>query len=384
MRFNKIIAFLFVCVITTVLLSGCGQNLTEEEAAALAEEQKRAQYAQEEIDTGTRRLTSENLSDAEVVLKDFVTAIQTNDVAGVAKAISVPNVFAENNLYGWIIANDYEVFFDTPLENIRVRSTKEGSLTELDVWINTDITAEPEKYKVEFTGGQWTIIPPYGIAEDYIFTAPSKNLSCNGVSLEQYAVAADATGYNWTFEIPRFPILEESPIFKIKTNLGEFDGKLFTTPNSNMILACLTDEQKAEFENALEMTLNTAYQMLKSGTDATQMTSVLLSETILQGCFPDNPEEMQRLKSDYQLFNSVSVYEDDIKAGLPQEYVYRLAGEDGIILDTKLSIDTQIGESRKKASFTLQNFGGTWKIVSVNTESEINPFTDFSTYNPAW
>ena len=76
--------------------------------------------------------------------------------------------------------------------------------------------------------------------------------------------------------------------------------------------------------------------------------------------------------------------EDDVQTGWPAAFTYRLAGEDAVIMNVKLCIGTSLGDSRKKATITMQNFDGVWKIVNITTKSGENPFVDFSTYNPAW
>lgn len=384
---KKVFPFVLTFVVAAFAV-GCSSQLSEEEQAKKAEAQKLAAYAEEEKSTGTRRLTSENLSDAEKTLKIFVKGIQENDVSGVANAIGVPNVFTEDNLYVWVVENGYEPILETSFEDIKVRSQKEGATTLLDVWIDGDIGKEPSKYQVDFISGKWVIVPPAGIAEKYTFIAPSKNLWCNGVSLEEYAISTDDMGYEWTFEIPRFPVLQDSPKFTIKTNLGEFPAKLFQTQNGNqngnMVLASFSDEDKRKFEQVLTQTMNTAFQMLQSGASKTEMTSVIVSENILMDCFPQDAAAAAEYSENLKLVQNVSIYEDDIQTGFPQEYVYRLAGNDGIILNAKISTNTALGESRRKAAFTLQNFSGTWKIVDISGKNNLNPFVDFGTYNPAW
>ncbi len=377
---EKKIAAMLALVLAAMALTGCGVGMTDEEKAAKEEANRLAAMEKEEAATGVRRLNSVNLEDCEIVLRDFVAGLQEDDPQKVANAIGAPNVFADS-LYGWILKNGYESLKDTPLEDIKVATERTGAEAVLNVMIATDDPEAGIEYRAVYEGGKWVLKPPSGVEVNFEFIAPTKHISCHGKSLAKYAVSTTMDG-SWLFVIPYMPAVEESAAYSIESNLGTFEGKLFRLQKKNILLACFDEEQKDEFAGYATAAFNNIFGMLKAGADKNEVAAVLLSESTINGCFPSTG--LEDLKEKWQTVTRVAMKEDDIQNGYPNEYTYRLAGEDSIILNVKLQISTSVGDSRKRAAITMQNIGGVWKVVDVTTKDNVNPFTSFEAYNPAW
>lgn len=380
---KKIFAVTAMALALSCAMAGCGNSMTEEEKAALAESQALAAAASEERETGLKRLTSVNLMDAEVSLYNFVSGIQNEDAQLIADAVGSPNIFPEGYLYTWILANEYDTLKDTALNDIRVSMSKSGSNATLDVYINSDEVTDT--YAAVYENGAWILVPNNGVEKDFEFTAATKRVSYGDIDFSDYAISYDDSIYTWTFSMPHMLVLEDSPEYTIQSNLGTFTGKMYSTKSGNVILASMTDAQKDEFEGYAESAFTTVFENLKNGASKDDMTRILLSEKIISECYKNrSDEEAASYAEKLTTVNSVTMSEDDIQTGQPAAYTYRLAGEDAVILNVKLCINTSLGDSRKKATVTMQNFDGVWKIVNVTTKSGENPFVDFSTYNPAW
>lgn len=378
---KRILALMLAVMFSIACFSGCGHAPTEEELQA----QKLAEMEAEEASTGRKRMTSVNLEDCEIVLREFVEGIQADDTEKVAGAVGSPNVFGESDLYGWALANGYEGLQKTPLEDIQVRTEKNGAIAKLFVYIGVTEDEMAVEYSSVYEGGRWILVPPQGVAAEFTFTAPTKHVSCGETDLTQYAKSAGENSYTWTFVIPRMIELENPSDFLIKSNLGEFSGKMFNTIRDGyMLLVDLTDEQKTEFEGYATAAFQNVFELLQSGASTTEVSQLLLAEETLRACFPTGDAAKEEYAEKLKTVTGVSMNADDAKDGYPAEYTYRLAGEDGIIMDTKLLITTSVGECRKKATVTMQNYGGVWKIVKVVCTDNSNPFVDFEAYDPAW
>ena len=380
---RRTIAAVAALIMATSCLAGCG--MSEEEKAAKAEQDAKAAALQEEKDTGMKRLTSENLADAELVLQSFVNGIKDDDPEAVADAVGAPNIFLDNYLYSWTLSNNYENLKDTDLNDIKVKTEKQGNSVNMEVLVNTDDEKNADTYTASYEGGKWILMPPSGVAQDYQFSAPTKQVICNDISFADYVVAAGDNSYSWTYSVPHMLLLEDSPVYTIKSNLGTFEAKMYAADKGNIILANMSSDQKKEFENYATEAINSVFDMLKQGASADEVSRILLSEKIIDACYNQkNDEEKAAYAEKLNTVSSVSMSEDDVQTGWPAAYTYRLAGEDAVIMNVKLCIGTSLGDSRKKAAITMQNFDGVWKIVNITTKSGENPFVDFSTYNPAW
>lgn len=380
---RRTIAAVAALIMATSCLAGCG--MSEEEKAAKAEQDAKAAALQEEKDTGMKRLTSENLADAELVLQSFVNGIKDDDPEAVADAVGAPNIFPDNYLYSWTLSNNYENLKDTDLNDIKVKTEKQGNSVNMEVLVNTDDEKNADTYTASYEGGKWILMPPSGVAQDYQFSAPTKQVICNDISFADYVVAAGDNSYSWTYSVPHMLLLEDSPVYTIKSNLGTFEAKMYAADKGNIILANMSSDQKKEFENYATEAINSVFDMLKQGASADEVSRILLSEKIIDACYNQkNDEEKAAYAEKLNTVSSVSMSEDDVQTGWPAAYTYRLAGEDAVIMNVKLCIGTSLGDSRKKAAITMQNFDGVWKIVNITTKSGENPFVDFSTYNPAW
>lgn len=380
---RKAIAATAALIMTVSCLAGCG--MSEEEKAAKAEQDAKAAVLQEEQDTGMKRLTSENLEGAELVVLSFVNGIKSEDTQAISDAVGAPNIFPDNYLYSWMLTNNYENLKDTDLNDIKVKTEKQGNSVSMEVLVNTDDEKNADTYTASYENGGWILLPPSGVAQDFQFTAPTKQVSCGDISFADYVVSAGDNSYSWTYSVPHMLVLEESPVYTIKSNLGTFEGKMYTADKGNIILANMSADQKSQFEGYATDAMNSVFDMLKQGATSDEMSRIILSEKIISECYKSrNEEESAAYAEKLNTVTSVSMSEDDVQTGWPAAYTYRLAGEDAVIMNVKLCIGTSLGDSRKKAAITMQNFDGVWKIVNITTKSGENPFVDFSTYNPAW
>ena len=380
---RKGIAATAALVMVVSCLSGCG--MSEEEKAAKAEQDAKAAVLQEEQDTGMKRLTSENLEGAELVVLSFVNGIKNEDTQAIADAVGAPNIFPDNYLYSWMLTNNYENLKDTDLNDIKVKTEKQGNSVSMEVLVNTDDEKNADTYTAFYENGEWILLPPSGVAQNFQFTAPTKQVTCGDISFADYVVSAGDNSYSWTYSVPHMLVLEESPVYTIKSNLGTFEGKMYTADKGNIILANMSADQKSHFEGYATDAMNSVFDMLKQGASSDEMSRIILSEKVISECYKSRNEEENAANAEkLNTVTSVSMSEDDVQTGWPAAFTYRLAGEDAVIMNVKLCIGTSLGDSRKKATITMQNFDGVWKIVNITTKSGENPFVDFSTYNPAW
>lgn len=377
---SKLVAITSVAM-AMCLLAGCG--MTQEEKAAKAAADAAAAELQEEQATGIKRLTSENLDDSEKSLYNFVMALREDDAQTVADTIGAPNIFPESYLYSWTLTNGYEPLKETDLSNIRVASAKSGNTAELSVYVDSD--KPTDTYISTYEGGRWVLTPPSGVASDFEFTAPTKRVECNGISFADYIVSANDNSYSWNYSVPHMMLLEDSPVYIITSNLGSFNGAMYTVDGKNVILADMSTKQKETFEAAAVDVFTSIFDMLKADASADELSRILLSEKTITDCYTfKNEEARATYKEKLATVTNVTIAEDDVQTGWPATYTYRLSGEDAVTMNVKLCIGTTLGDSRKKATIVMQNFDGVWKLVSVVTKSGENPFVEFNTYNPAW
>lgn len=78
-----------------LLFSGCGKQMTPEEEAASQEAAISQQLQDEENKTGLKRLISNNLTEYEQPVHDFIEGLQDGDAEKTATALGVPNTFGE-------------------------------------------------------------------------------------------------------------------------------------------------------------------------------------------------------------------------------------------------------------------------------------------------
>lgn len=377
---RKLVAITSVAM-AMCMLAGCG--MSKEDKAAKAAADAAAAELQEEQSTGIKRLTSENLDDSEKAFYDFVTALRNDDAQAVADVLGAPNIFPESYLYSWTLTNGYEPLKETDLSNIKVKSTKSGNTAELDVYMDSDTPTDT--YTSTYEGGRWVLTPPAGVASDFEFSAPTKSVECNGISFEDYIVSANDNSYSWNYSVPHMMVLEDSPTYNITSNLGSFDGAMYTVDGKNVILADMTTKQKETFEAAAVDVFTSIFDMLKADASSDELSRILLSEKTIKDCytFKDEAAQAEYIEK-LATVTGVTISEDDVQTGWPAAYTYCLSGEDAVTMNVKLCIGTTLGDSRKKATIVMQNFDGVWKLVSVTTKSGENPFVEFNTYNPAW
>lgn len=150
-----------------LLFSGCGKQMTPEEEAASQEAAISQQLQDEENKTGLKRLISNNLTEYEQPVHDFIEGLQDGDAEKTATALGVPNTFGEK-LQDWVVVNDFETFQKTDMTNICLNSAKEGSKAAINVFMKTpgEVTADTSPdytLTAEYTNGAWVLNPPTGI-----------------------------------------------------------------------------------------------------------------------------------------------------------------------------------------------------------------------------
>lgn len=127
------------------------------------------------------------------------------------------------------------------------------------------------------------------------------------------------------------------------------------------MLAVFTGEQKSSFEQAAKKACESVFEMMKNGVTASDLSSVLLAESIVSKCAPTDEEQAAAVLAAAQEVTGVEIYEDDVATNYPVEYTYRLYGEDGIQMNVKCKVSTSLGDARKKAVITLRAVEGSWK-----------------------
>lgn len=146
---RKSIAATAALVMAVSCLAGCG--MSEEEKAARAEQDAKAAVLQEEQDTGMKRLTSENLEGAELVVLSFVNGIKNEDTQAIADAVGAPNIFPDNYSYSWMLTNNYENLKDTDLNDIKVKTEKQGNSVSMEVLVNGSIVVDGRLIHSKYT-----------------------------------------------------------------------------------------------------------------------------------------------------------------------------------------------------------------------------------------
>lgn len=135
-----------------LLFSGCGKQMTPEEEAASQEAAISQQLQDEENKTGLKRLISNNLTEYEQPVHDFIEGLQDGDAEKTATALGVPNTFGEK-LQDWVVVNDFETFQKTDMTNICLNSAKEGSKAAINRLDGNDGVKMNVKLKVSTTNG---------------------------------------------------------------------------------------------------------------------------------------------------------------------------------------------------------------------------------------
>ena len=213
-----------------VLFSGCGKQMTPEEEAASQEAAISQQLQDEENKTGLKRLISNNLTEYEQPVHDFIEGLQDGNAEKTATALGVPNTFGEK-LQDWVVVNDFETFQKTDMTNICLNSAKEGSKAVINVFMKTpgEVTADTSPdytLTAEYTNGAWVLNPPTGILTDYSFTVPNNKVSFQGTDLSNYTAKNAETGV-WTVTLPRALDLDSDAAYVISTDMGDFNGRVY-------------------------------------------------------------------------------------------------------------------------------------------------------------
>lgn len=380
--------FLIMAIITILAMCFTGCSFYEKSPEE-AEQERLETIAQEEAETGLKRLDSPNLTDYEIPLQMLVQGIQENDSAKICEAVGSPHVLADNDIYGWILQNGYDYIQEIESNALRIKSTKENATATIRLFRPDEDPNNEENgqlFSCLYENGKWIVVPASGIAESFTFTSPSKEVNCGEISLEEYAVSVDDYG-KWSFKIPRMVVTDAMENFKLSTDLGEFDAVMVSKAGYSTIpelIADMSEEQKNEYTAVAQTVLQSVFDMLKNGASKNELSSVLVSEQIIAECYPQEETEKTALAENLATVTGVEVYPGNPINQYPDAYTYRVYRDNGIQMDLKLRILTTEGECRTFATVTMQLLNGDWKISDVICTDDKNPFTEFSVYNPVW
>lgn len=384
---KKILAIVMAAAISAVMLTGCGG---EDKSPEQLEQERLEAIAAEEAATGIKYLNSPNLEDFEIPLREFASGISENSPDQICQSVGSPVVLTVDEVYGWALKGGYDAFLDIPLEELRVKSVRENAVATLTLYTPDEDPAAKEsgmEFQAVYENGGWVLVPDSGVMANYSFTAPTSNVSCGKAQLMDYAVSSDANGV-WTFQIPHMVVTDTMSNFSLTTQLGTFNAIMVSGAlgyNANpQLIANMTEEEISEYSQVATNAISAVFDFLRNGADQQKVSSVLVSENLIKGCFPQNEESKLALTEKWNTVTGVQVSPADPTNGVAKEYVYHLSRDNSIVLSTKFLISTTEGECRKIATITMQLVGNEWKIANIVCNDNTNIFSDFSIYNPAW
>ena len=379
-------AMMALALATTVIFTGCAAEKTPEEI----EQERLESIAQEEESTGLKRLDSPNFTDYELPLQQLIQGIKENNAEKICEAVGSPCVLADEDIYGWVLQSGLDFVQQEELADLRIRSTKENAMASITLYASTEDPQNKDAGQVftsVYENGKWILTPEAGVEENYTFTAPSRDVSCGEASLRDYAVSVDSNGI-WTFKIPHMIVTDSMKNFKLSTQLGEFNAMMINSSNGYLsaseLIVDMDEDQKTEYTAIVQTAFQKVFDLLKTGADQNQLSEVLVSEKLISGCFPQSEEEKASLAANLATVTGVEVYPGNPSNQYPDAYVYRAYKDNGLQMDVKLKIVTTAGESRKLATVTMQYLNNEWKIANVECKNQLNPFTNFSVFDPEW
>lgn len=381
-----------------LLFSGCGKQMTPEEEAASQEAAISQQLQDEENKTGLKRLISNNLTECEQPVHDFIEGLQDGDAEKTATALGVPNTFGEK-LQDWVVVNDFETFQKTDMTNICLNSAKEGSKAAINVFMKApeEVTADTSPdytLTAEYTNGAWVLNPPTGILTDYSFTVPNNKVSFQGTDLSSYTAKNAETGV-WTVTLPRALDLDSDAAYVISTDMGDFNGRVYQVAadgnKKQMLLADIDSDTRDAYQSKLSAVMKEVYRLLSIGAGESDFSNVLLDSNEISNCVPepvDSDDDVEAIQANADKkalgasVTSITVTPDDTIEGYPDAYTYRLDGNDGVKMNVKLKVSTTNGDAHMKATIGMRIINGAWKIVSIDSKRDI--FTGLSVLDPEW
>lgn len=352
-----------------LLFSGCGKQMTPEEEAASQEAAISQQLQDEENKTGLKRLISNNLTEYEQPVHDFIEGLQDGDAEKTAMALGVPNTFGEK-LQDWVVVNDFETFQKTDMTNICLNSAKEGSKAVINVFMKTpgEVTADTSPdytLTAEYTNGAWVLNPPTGILTDYSFTVPNNKVSFQGTDLSSYTAKNAETGV-WTVTLPRALDLDSDAAYVISTDMGDFNGRVYQVAadgnKKQMLLADIDSDTRDAYQSKLSAVMKEVYRLLSIGAGESDFSNVLLDSNEISNCVPepvDSDDDVEAIQANADKkalgasVTSITVTPDDTIEGYPDAYTYRLDGNDGVKMNVKLKVSTTNGDAHMKATIGI-------------------------------
>ena len=347
-----------------LLFSGCGKQMTPEEEAASQEAAISQQLQDEENKTGLKRLISNNLTEYEQPVHDFIEGLQDGDAEKTAMALGVPNTFGEK-LQDWVVVNDFETFQKTDMTNICLNSAKEGSKAAINVFMKTpgEVTADTSPdytLTAEYTNGAWVLNPPTGILTDYSFTVPNNKVSFQGTDLSSYTAKNAEIGV-WTVTLPRALDLDSDAAYVISTDMGDFNGRVYQIAadgnKKQMLLADIDSDTRDAYQSKLSAVMKEVYRLLSIGAGESDFSNVLLDSNEISNCVPepvDSDDDVEAIQANADKkalgasVTSITVTPDDTIEGYPDAYTYRLDGNDGVKMNVKLKVSTTNGDAHMK------------------------------------
>ena len=345
-----------------------------------------------------KRLISNNLTEYEQPVHDFIEGLQDGDAEKTATALGVPNTFGEK-LQDWVVVNDFETFQKTDMTNICLNSAKEGSKAAINVFMKTpgEVTADTSPdytLTAEYTNGAWVLNPPTGILTDYSFTVPNNKVSFQETDLSNYTAKNAETGV-WTVTLPRALDLDSDAAYVISTDMGDFNGRVYQIAadgnKKQMLLADIDSDTRDAYQSKLSAVMKEVYRLLSIGAGESDFSNVLLDSNEISNCVPepvDSDDDVEAIQANADKkalgasVTSITVTPDDTIEGYPDAYTYRLDGNDGVKMNVKLKVSTTNGDAHMKATIGMRIINGAWKIVSIDSKRDI--FTGLSVLDPEW
>ena len=171
---KKIFSIMAVVAILAMVFTGCSFS---EKSPEEVEQERLEAIAQEEAETGLKRLDSPNLTDYELPLQMLVQGIQENDSAKICEAVGSPHVLADGDIYGWVLQNGYDYIQQTEANALRMKSTKENATATIRLFRPDEDPNKEESgqlFSCVYENGKWIVVPASGVAEAFTFTSPAE------------------------------------------------------------------------------------------------------------------------------------------------------------------------------------------------------------------
>lgn len=385
---KRLASVLLILAVLVGVMTGCGKE--EEKTPEQLEIERLEAIAAEEASTGLKKLDSPNLMPYELPLANFVKGVKAEDAALICDAVDSPKVMSDESVYGWALENGYEFLQQYELDQLRVKTSQQDANATLVLYAPDDDTSSDTdgvSFECVYEGGRWVLKPMRGVLENFTFTSSLQSVSCGGESLAEYATTFNG-GKSWSFTIPHIVEMDNYNNLTVTSEIGDFSAMLYSPQNgysrTRELLTIFSDEQKEEIETAATDAITKVFLMLQAGTSKNELAEVILSEQMVSEMFPSDEEDKAALEEVWQGMIGVTLQPGTPSGGYPDDYVYRLIGNNTCEMDAKVLVSTTAGESRKLATITLQKTNDKWKILNLECKDGSNLFVDLSVFDPQW